>query len=402
MLEVGAGTGGCTSRVLEKITHPCLEFEAYDYTDLSAGFFEAARAKFRFAEGGISFKRLDICADFEQQGFEKHYYDLVIATDVIHATPEITRSLSNIRKLLKPSGSLALVELSAFTPSMFPFATLPGWWYRGDDNGACVPEEEWQSMLLESGLNGIEMSLRDLPQDHLHTVIWSRPARDLPPPPGSLTVVAGPTAPSTLQGEIAQHFSDTFGTTKITNASLSTFKHVDGPVICIQELHRPVSAMPTEDEFSALKTLVHSTKKIPWVTKSSGEGDNVQRALTDFVRGFDRSLRLEYTGLRFAVLQLDASEPEAWVSRIATIFSHCFIENVGTDSFDMDFRVEQGVVKFSRVVLRPEMQEHVNQLSGHAKTEDRAFLSDDGPLHLTMDRVGSLNGMRFAEPSCAT
>jgi len=49
ILEVGAGTGGCTSRVLDRITSP-VRFEVYDYTDISTGFFEAARAKFIMRE----------------------------------------------------------------------------------------------------------------------------------------------------------------------------------------------------------------------------------------------------------------------------------------------------------------------------------------------------------------
>jgi ubiquinone/menaquinone biosynthesis C-methylase UbiE len=125
---------------VKKITSPSVRFEAYDYTDISTGFFEAARAKFHSASDHLNFRKLDICADVEHQGFELASYDLVIAADVIHATPDMLTSLTQIRRLLKPTGALALVELSGVTPSMFPFATLPGWWYRDDNDGAYVSE----------------------------------------------------------------------------------------------------------------------------------------------------------------------------------------------------------------------------------------------------------------------
>jgi SAM-dependent methyltransferase len=146
----------------------------FNQTDISSRFFEAARTKFRTTGGKLNFLKLDICADIEQQGFLPGSHDLVIAADVIHATPDLALSLCNIRKLLKPTGSLALVELSSCTPSMFPFATLPGWWYRSHEDGAFVPEQEWQDLLVGSGFNGVEASLKDHPEDHQHSIIWSR------------------------------------------------------------------------------------------------------------------------------------------------------------------------------------------------------------------------------------
>jgi hypothetical protein len=75
----------------------------------------------RFTGSNLHFRKLGSCADVEQQGFELTSYDLNIAADVVHATPDMLMS-----QLLKPTGSLALVGLSGASPCLFPLASLPG------------------------------------------------------------------------------------------------------------------------------------------------------------------------------------------------------------------------------------------------------------------------------------
>lgn len=54
---------------------------------------------------------LDITKDPIEQGFEAKSYDLIIASNVLHATPIIHDTLVNVRKLLAPRGYLFLQEL---------------------------------------------------------------------------------------------------------------------------------------------------------------------------------------------------------------------------------------------------------------------------------------------------
>jgi SAM-dependent methyltransferase len=59
-LEIGAGTGGATGAILEKIGH---SFSSYTYTDISSGFFERATERFQSQAHKIEFKTLDITKD---------------------------------------------------------------------------------------------------------------------------------------------------------------------------------------------------------------------------------------------------------------------------------------------------------------------------------------------------
>jgi SAM-dependent methyltransferase len=83
VLEVGAGTGGTTALALGGLTQsdgPRL-YSRYCYTDISAGFFPAARQRFR-GYHGVDFAVLDISQDPLDQGFEAQEFDIVIASNV--------------------------------------------------------------------------------------------------------------------------------------------------------------------------------------------------------------------------------------------------------------------------------------------------------------------------------
>jgi acyl transferase domain-containing protein len=83
ILEIGAGTGGFTSTVLPTLNKPGLGcmYSTYTYTDISSGFFKAAKE--RFGEyPRLEFVKLDISKDLVTQGFEHNSYDLVIAANV--------------------------------------------------------------------------------------------------------------------------------------------------------------------------------------------------------------------------------------------------------------------------------------------------------------------------------
>ena len=125
VLEVGAGTGGGTGAVL-----PLLPAEACDYafTDVSAGFFAAAEA--RFADYPfLACRPLDIERDPLAQGYAAGGYDLIVASNVLHATCDLVAALGHCRTLLAPGGALLLVEeMQRRGWADLTFGMLDGWW----------------------------------------------------------------------------------------------------------------------------------------------------------------------------------------------------------------------------------------------------------------------------------
>lgn len=129
IIEVGAGTGGVTLSLLQSLNRDGTHLiDRYHYTDISAGFFAQAKVKFSKWISCIDFKTLDITKDPERQGFEPHSYDLVIASNVLHATAFISETLKNTRKLLKPDGRMLLLELTGKSAAIHTiFGTLSGY-----------------------------------------------------------------------------------------------------------------------------------------------------------------------------------------------------------------------------------------------------------------------------------
>lgn len=131
ILEIGAGTGGVTLPILEKlggVSGQVPRFQDYVFTDISSGFFENAQEKLKAWSTLMTYRRLNIEEDPVSQDFEPEAFDLIIAANVLHATTRMTRTLANVRRLLKPGGKLLLVEITTIRAQFFPFGTIPGWW----------------------------------------------------------------------------------------------------------------------------------------------------------------------------------------------------------------------------------------------------------------------------------
>ena len=132
IIEIGGGTAGATVPLLEVIGGNSgipARVAPYDFTDVSTGFFESAKAKLAPWRQLVNFKKLDIEHKPMDQGFQAEYYDVVVASDVLHATADMRSTMENVRSLLKAGGNLLLIEETGCGKLMrwLPFATLPGW-----------------------------------------------------------------------------------------------------------------------------------------------------------------------------------------------------------------------------------------------------------------------------------
>ena len=152
VLEVGAGIGSATEYILPEL--PDGRFD-YTYTDISAGFFADAEARFSDAGGPIDYRVLDIEKDPIDQGFEAHGFDLVIAANVLHATRYLDETLGHCRMLLAPSGLLVALENQRGRGWMdLIFGQLDGWWRFADryrTGHALAGPDVWRQALANTG-----------------------------------------------------------------------------------------------------------------------------------------------------------------------------------------------------------------------------------------------------------
>ncbi len=152
MVEIGAGTGATASALL-----PVLRGQAavYHFTDVSAAFLRHGERK--FAEYPfVRYRQLDIERDCAEQGFAPGSFDVVVATNVLHATGDLRKTLERVRSLLAAGGLLILCEVTeCFSWLETTEALMPGWQAFEDDlrhDHPLLPLSVWTRLLTEANL----------------------------------------------------------------------------------------------------------------------------------------------------------------------------------------------------------------------------------------------------------
>jgi len=152
ILEVGGGTGGMTTLVLKRLRPDRTEYVFSDVTQLLTSQAEQKFREFPF----VQYKLLDIETDPMAQGYEPHSFDIILASDVLHATRDLRETLGNVKQLLASKGLLVLLELTN-TPRwvVLVFGLLKGWW-RFTDTGLrpsdpWITQEKWKDLLHDVG-----------------------------------------------------------------------------------------------------------------------------------------------------------------------------------------------------------------------------------------------------------
>lgn len=156
ILEIGAGTGGITSYVL-----PILPAQQTDYvfTDVSQIFTAQAAQKFRDYPF-VQYQCLDIEKDPLAQGFEAHSFDLILASNVLHATRDLRQTLENTKQLLSSEGLLLLLEVTNFPLwADLVFGLLKGWWLFSDfdlrPSHPLLSLQKWRNLLKGVGFTEV-------------------------------------------------------------------------------------------------------------------------------------------------------------------------------------------------------------------------------------------------------
>jgi len=157
VLEVGAGTGTLT-RVLLPLLPP--DRTEYLFTDVGPTFLTAARE--RFAEfPWVEYQAFDLEHDPTSQGIAAGGFDLVIASDVVHATSDVRRTLSHLRTCLADGGMLLLLEWITrdFGRDNVLFGLLKGWWRFTDTalrpRSPLLDRGQWERVLAASGFSDV-------------------------------------------------------------------------------------------------------------------------------------------------------------------------------------------------------------------------------------------------------
>ncbi|RMZ80055.1 hypothetical protein DV738_g3093, partial [Chaetothyriales sp. CBS 135597] len=306
ILEIGAGTGGTTATVLPALRSEYGErmFFSYTYTDISAGFFPAARQRFQKYQG-IEYTVLDISKDPGSQGFAQGAYDLIIACNVLHATPVLHDTLKHVHWLLHPHGRLFLQEHSPATKWInFVMGTLSGWWLGEQDGRPLEPyvtADGWSKALTAAGFGGIDALHYD---GYLNNNIISSPA---PTRSRSKRITLLSSRKDPAGAEMVKNVLETHAF-EVDDCVFEdgAWTVVDGQdIVSILDLSTPFFHDLTEAQFEAFKDLLKSISEkdigLLWVTGAAQVNCTDPRYA--MVEGVARVIRTEM-GITFATLEL--------------------------------------------------------------------------------------------------
>ncbi|KAL1954906.1 hypothetical protein VTO42DRAFT_444 [Malbranchea cinnamomea] len=374
ILEIGAGTGSATHEVLKRIGR---NYHSYTYTDISPVFFEEAQNQFAQHEDRFVYKVLDIESDPVKQGFAMHEYDMVIASNVLHATQSLTQTLIHTRKLLKPGGWLVVLE-STLPDSLYPafvFGTFKGWWHGENDSrpfGPTVNGEIWDELLRSTGFGGFETVSPKEEADLFGTSVFVSQAVDdridllrdplrLPSPVkySDLFLVGGATqATSNLilaLGELLNPYFHRIVTVRDFESFSAPEDSSLAAVLTLSDIDWPCLHDLTESRLKGLQKLATVAGKLLWVA-TGREGDNPYITMT---KGLIQTIAFENP--HCLVQHLTIADSTAMTSDLlATTLMRLVHTNFDNNynlpshvvSTEKELLLEDGVMKIPR--LRPD------------------------------------------------
>ncbi|TWU75743.1 putative nrps-t1pks biosynthetic cluster [Metarhizium rileyi] len=321
ILEIGAGTGGSTRMILPLLGS---SFETYTFTDISSGFFETAKERFQDYEDRMVYKTFNMNKTPESQGFVEGSYDLIFASNVLHATQELDEMMKNVRSLLKPGGYLIMLEVVSNDALRIglPMGGLPGWWLGAETGrtwGPTLTLPQWDDLLQRHGFGGIDTTSpvihRILPVhvfaaqavddrvDMLRSPLET--VDDFPSSTSDLVIIGGETlnvhkACDRLQSLVQGHFGHVRRFRNILSLNEEGLAE-SSAVLMLAELDRPLFADMSAEKLEALKTLWRQGGNILWVT----QGAKADSPHSNMSLGIGRCVRWEHPNITLQSLDVD-------------------------------------------------------------------------------------------------
>ncbi|KAF7179631.1 hypothetical protein CNMCM7691_008680 [Aspergillus felis] len=410
VLELGAGSGALTDLCLRTLNTDdgnrtrVPRYSQWDFTDISSSFFPLAQSLFADYER-MRFMPLDIEKDPEIQGFECGTYDLVAAYLVFHATVDLTVSLKNARKLLKPGGKLLFIEITkpgALVTDLM-FGLFDGWW-RGSESyrqsGPCVDEVKWGELLQYAGFSGCDIVVHDYDDDRCHetSMIVSTAVNDYQSQNlKGVDIILNPQSQTQIQ--LASKIREC-----LLKAGIEQVKQV--PMIedlseklspekfhiSLLEVEHPFLYGMNRDEFQRLHGLIIQTNNLLWVNGGGGLQPCPKFRLGD---GLFRVVTEEDPSTKLCILSLERSSCLDHQSEQILKVLLAMMEDSDRMA-DTEYTEIGGLLHVGRLVNASSINQEVTL----RKTPQQTLVGEYGagpPLCLQIGTPGLLNTLHFIE-----
>ncbi|KAL8827122.1 MAG: hypothetical protein Q9191_003380 [Dirinaria sp. TL-2023a] len=380
IFEIGAGTGSATKevlRVLKGDTDSRMYLD-YTYTDITTSFLGRAEQKFANFHA-VTYATFDMEKSSSQQGFEDNY-DLIFASNAVHATSNIVETLKNIRNLLQPGGKLVLLEvMSSSLSAGLILGTFSDFWKADVDTnfprheGPFLSKQMWKEALPQAGFSGIDLLLDDF-LDHTSSSVLVATAVISVPQPCLLPSIPGQGLTVIYRGDgspIVNAYRDFLRSRgcqvdlrSLSDPSLDKSQQQ----IFLVEINVPLFDRITSAEWRGLQIALEHAKSVLWVT-NGGLLDG-KRPLFAMIQGILRGLKTERPQLRISTIDLDLDNDQ-FTNSTFDLISQLQVQSLDDSKKyeDWEYRQKSGITYISRLLADGELN-----ASSYAKTQ---------PVHTT-------------------
>ncbi|KAI1754183.1 hypothetical protein F4782DRAFT_493555 [Xylaria castorea] len=422
IFEIGAGTGGMTRIILnvlrgiEQLTGQT-RFVEYVYTDISPSFFEDMKNEFSDCQDRMIFRAFDVVRDPSEQAMSVGSYDLVVAGSVLHVTPDLTNTLANVRKLLKPNGILLFQEITnpdSITANSL-FGCLEGWWLSKEEwrkNTPLLTVPAWDKLLRDTSFSGADLVFRDSENKGCHqssVIVTFATAVDTSRPDERRTdeinrrlnvlVLIDPSRAE--QRTLALKLATDFPGTEIRSLTdfIADIIAISETTVVVNLVDVGQSLLTTvrENDFRALQNLVQGTNNLLWVTSLPTTDRSIFDPHSALAMGFLRSLRSEESHKNIVSLVFESGySSEGEGTYISKVLKSCFVQ-VSCD--ELEFIVRDGHLIIGRLTRELELdKERASRV--YPQLRNDAWRPDTGPMRpikLEVAKPGMLDSLRFVE-----
>ena len=395
VLEIGAGTGGTSAKILKALTSWSGErlYSKYTYTDISPGFMTAAKERFHQYQN-IEYKVLDISKDPCEQGFELGTYDLIIAANVVHATPSLKTSLKHLRSLLQRGGRIFLQELSPETKWVnYIWGYLSGWWLGADDgrpNEPYVSPTRWSQELTSVGFNTPDTIVYDAPLPyHLNVSIIASVASESCQAQRATILCISPDGPY-VEAIKLQLAADGIAVDICLIGENAT---PGQDVICLLDMANPILHGISKETFDLIiRHLLSAKANIFWVTRAAQINPDDPRSA--MILGLARSARNEQAA-RLYTIELDVKTPISTAAdRIAAIQARVNRGSAEDLNLDWEYAIVDGTIHVPRMHWQTMTESMAQCTIKMVDTTQRLDVGMPGLLHTMQWREEPLSELR--------
>ncbi|KAL9026525.1 MAG: hypothetical protein Q9180_007470, partial [Flavoplaca navasiana] len=404
ILEIGAGTGGTTALILDGLQRSARipRYAKYTFTDISAGFFPSARERFAGAPN-MDFRVFDISQDPFKQGFEPGSYDLILAANVVHATPNLHQTLQNLQPLLARRGQLVLTEFcTAFRAPNYIYGNFSGWWLGEADDRKWEPYVDvprWDRELRAAGFSEAIHTVLDSaePWQYCATIVAKVVAEEFELTK-SVSLLGEDAHAAINQGILEKLHHEGL---KPRWVALRDYSQLEGDVIISCDLESYFFDDISEEYLVMFQKLCHKLKdhNVLWLMPPTQVGCIDPRGSERL--GMIRTARCEL-GLLLSSLEIDASIT-GFAEFVAEVFHAVRSrKDFGSLAPDQEFAVHENIVKVGRYrpfSLRDDLDRH--QSSSHTvdKTQLLTTIAANEDMRSTGNATRSL---RSSEDPCTS